>query len=240
VMMRGDGHPRLYRRLVEKHARVYRDHIGSLIVRREGDIASLRRHIHDLELEQYQWLDPELTKWRSDVEVLERKTVRVAQQRARDDELAALRTALDRAESDRVLNERRFNEERARMRAAAEEEQTRMRAGAEEERARMRAAAEHEIERMRAAAEEKRARMQAAADAALERARIQSDALRSERDQQARAFDSARARALELDASFHRARTEADDLRRSISWRITAPLRIVYRAMRRMTGRNGS
>ena len=218
VMMRGDGHARLYRRLVEKHVRVYRDHIAALIGRREDDIAGLRRHIHDLELERYQWLDPELAKWRSDVEVLERKAVRVAQQRARDDELTALRTALDRAESDRVMNERRFDEERARMQASAEEER----------------------KRLRAAAEEKGARMQAAADAALEQARAQSEALAIEYDQQARAFASARARALELDASFNRARAEADDLRRSISWRITEPLRMAYRAMRRMTGRNGS
>jgi len=218
IMMRGDGHARLYRRLVEKHVRVYRDHIAALIGRREDDIAGLRRHIHDLELERYQWLDPELAKWRSDVEVLERKAVRVAQQRARDDELTALRTALDRAESDRVMNERRFDEERARMQASAEEER----------------------KRLRAAAEEKGARMQAAADAALEQARAQSEALAIEYDQQARAFASARARALELDASFNRARAEADDLRRSISWRITEPLRMAYRAMRRMTGRNGS
>ena len=106
VMMRGEGHPRLYRRLVEKHTRVYRDHVGSLIVRREDDIASLRRHVHDLELERYQWLDPELAKWRSDVEALERKAARHARERARDDEFATLRAALDRSENERALNAR--------------------------------------------------------------------------------------------------------------------------------------
>jgi len=51
VMMRGEGHPRLYRRLAEKHPRIYGEHVRPLIVRREEDISNLRRHVHDLELE---------------------------------------------------------------------------------------------------------------------------------------------------------------------------------------------
>ena len=236
VMMRGDGHPGLYRRLVEKHARVYRDHVGPLLVRREEDIASLRRHLHDLELERYQWLDPELAKCRSDVEVLERKAARVARARASDDEFSALRTALDRSESERALNERRFEEERARMRAAAEQDLARMRAAAEQDLARVQRAADEDRAQMQAAAEMARA----TAAAALQGVRADADELRSARDTQARAFDTARARALELDAAFNRARAETDDLRRSLSWRITGPLRMVYTALRRVIGRNGS
>ena len=64
----------------------------------------LGRDGHDLELERYQWLDPELAKWRSDVEALERKAARHARERARDDEFATLRAALDRSENERALN----------------------------------------------------------------------------------------------------------------------------------------
>jgi len=247
VMMRGDGHPRLYRRLAEKHARIYADHIGALLVRREEDMANLQRHVHDLELERYSWLDPEIAKWRSDVEVLERKVARVAGERARDEELAALRTALDRSESERTADSQRFAAEQTRMRAEAAEELLRIRTAAEADRTQLLTTAEAELVRLRTAADEERAHLQAAAEsarvsaeAALARTRAEADEMRGDRDRHARALQEARKRALELDASFNRARGEAEDLRSSISWRITAPLRAVYRGLRRLTGRTGS
>jgi glycosyltransferase involved in cell wall biosynthesis len=269
AMMRGDGHPRLYRRLAEKHPRIFRDQVGPLIVRREDDIANLRRHIHDLELERYNWLDPELAKWRSDVAMLDRKAARVARDRARDEQLTALRTAVDRLESERALDAHRFEDERAAEarrfdderaaearrfedeRAAEarrfEDERARMQAEAEEKVAQVRAASEADLAQVRATADDERAQMRAAAEdartksaAMFERARSETEIVRGERDRYARAFDAARARALELDASYNRARTNADDLRRSLSWRITAPLRAVYRGLRRIAGRNRS
>src|SRR5439155_9088370 len=125
VMMRGEGHPRLYRRLAEKHAQIYGEHVRPLIARREEDISNLRRHVHDLELEYYRWLNPELAKWRSDVDVLERKTARVARERAQEHERRALATALDQSENERKLGERRLQEEHARLRVAAQEERAR-------------------------------------------------------------------------------------------------------------------
>src|SRR5262249_36037183 len=94
-MMEGDGHPRLYRRLVEKHARAYEAHVGALVARREEDLTNLRRHTHDLALQHYRWLGPELTKWRSDVETLERKTARAARLRADEEERVRLQAALE-------------------------------------------------------------------------------------------------------------------------------------------------
>ena len=64
------------------------------------------------------------------------------------------------------------------------------------------------------------------------------DQERSERDHHARAFAAARERVLELDASLNRTRGEVDELRHSMSWRITAPLRTLYDGVRRVVGRN--
>ncbi len=70
VMLQGEGHPSLYRRLIEKHRDTYEQHLGPLVVRREQDISSLRRHIHDLELEHHRWLSPEVEKLRDDARLL--------------------------------------------------------------------------------------------------------------------------------------------------------------------------
>ena len=124
LMMRGDGHPRLYRRLVEKHPRIYREHLPALLLRREEDISNLRRHTHDMELEEYRWLGPELAKWRDDVAMLERKAERVERDRQREQDRANLEAALQRAESDRREMADRLAEERAaRARAEAERDQ---------------------------------------------------------------------------------------------------------------------
>ena len=90
VMMKAVGHPRLYRYLVEKHATSYATHIGALVTRREEDMSNLRLHTHDLELEHYRWLDPEQTKWRDDVAMLEQKVARAESERQTHAELDRL------------------------------------------------------------------------------------------------------------------------------------------------------
>lgn len=66
-MMEGDRHPRLYRRLVEKHAESYRAHLTALLVRRERDLSHLRRHIDALEIDYERELEPQLREVRDDV-----------------------------------------------------------------------------------------------------------------------------------------------------------------------------
>jgi glycosyltransferase involved in cell wall biosynthesis len=97
LMMEGDGHPRLYRRLAEKHAASYSAHARTLIGRRENDIAVLRRNVHDLDLEYYRWLGPEVTKRRDDAAVLGRKKAQHAAAAELDrlrNEVGALRTSM--------------------------------------------------------------------------------------------------------------------------------------------------
>lgn len=73
VMMEGDRHPQLFRRLVEKHTESYRTHLGALLTRRERDMSQLRKELHALEIDHYRELAPELTKRRDDLSMLERK-----------------------------------------------------------------------------------------------------------------------------------------------------------------------
>jgi glycosyltransferase involved in cell wall biosynthesis len=288
TMMRGEGHPRLYQRLAAKHSRIYGDHVAALVVRREEDISNLRRHIHDLELEQYGWLGPELAKWRDDVETLERKAADAARRQAGEAAQERAQAALEQAERRFEDAERRFEQEQARAQAALEEserrfeqEQARAQAALEEserrfeqEQARAQAALdeserrlEQEHVRLQAALEDSEQRLQEQArlqtelqnarvagdeerrraDAVTERARAdeeesraEHERLRVERDGHERAFTAAHARALELDASFNRAHAEVEALRRSFSWRITAPIRALYRLVRRPPGSNRS
>ena len=93
---------------------------------------------------------------------------------------------------------------------------------------------ESRAERERSRAEEERLR------AEREQLRAEQERLRAQRDSQAQAFAAARDVALERDASFNRVRAEVEDLKRSYSWRLMAPLRALYGAMRRTIGRNGS
>jgi len=94
VMVRGDGHPRLYRRIVEKHATTFAGHVGPLMLRRERDLAALRRHAHDLGLEYDSRLAPALASRRDDVAVLEKKAARLAQETAEEEARARERAAL--------------------------------------------------------------------------------------------------------------------------------------------------
>jgi glycosyltransferase involved in cell wall biosynthesis len=73
VMMEGNTHPRIYRYLAEKHQDSFRQHLASLLLRRERDISAVQHHIQDLELQRYRWLEPEIGKYGDDVAQLERK-----------------------------------------------------------------------------------------------------------------------------------------------------------------------
>jgi glycosyltransferase involved in cell wall biosynthesis len=72
VMMQGGTHPALYRRLAAKHAEAYRLHLEPLLVRREREEAHLRGQIHDLELDDYLLVTPQLTSARDDLRDAER------------------------------------------------------------------------------------------------------------------------------------------------------------------------
>jgi len=90
VMMQGDTHPALYRRLASKHAASYRAHLEPLLVRREREEAHLQGEIHDLEVGAYLLVRPELTSARDDLRDVERwrqaGEVRAAQVREAADE----------------------------------------------------------------------------------------------------------------------------------------------------------
>jgi glycosyltransferase involved in cell wall biosynthesis len=206
LMSQADGHARLYRRLVQKHAETYKHHLVSLVIRREEDLSNLIRHTHDLDLEYGRWLAPELAKWRDDVAAIERKIARQPEAEMREaharlnEERNRLREALDQSEAERRLSEENFAEERAGLRT--------------------------EIDRHTVALEMARTRADQL-DATLAQAREDREAL-------ARQFETARVRAFQLDAAANQAQREAQELRGSISWKITTPLRALYGGVRRI------
>ena len=79
-MMHRGRFPHLYRKLVQKHAEIYRRCLPSLLGEVEKESGALQAHIHQLQAERYEWLGPSLLSLRDDVAVLEAK---VAQQRER-------------------------------------------------------------------------------------------------------------------------------------------------------------
>jgi glycosyltransferase involved in cell wall biosynthesis len=92
IMLRDEGHPALYERLVAKHAAAYASHLAALILRRERGIVDLRRHCYDLILEYNVELQPALAKLRDDVAALEatvEQSQRAAATRGLEDQLAA-------------------------------------------------------------------------------------------------------------------------------------------------------
>jgi hypothetical protein len=155
-MMQDDGHSRLYRFLVEKHANAYRAHLSDLLSRRARDAATLQHHITDLTLEYHDWIGPELAKRGDDLTMAERRVLRHTRAREIEEERVRLCAELDLA-----------------MRSVA------------------------------AATDEANAQREAA-----KRARVEMDC----------------------------ARTEADGLRRSLSWRAMAPFRAVLDGIYRLTG----
>jgi hypothetical protein len=173
VMMQGDTHPALYRRLASKHAASYRAHLEPLLIRREREEAHLRGQIHDLELDEYLLVRPQLTSARDDLRDAERW------QRAAEDAAARAREAVER---DAAL-----------------------------------AAAEHR-------AAERDTALALAERLAMEQAATQ------------RAHDDAESRYRAAEAVAHRSMDEVALLRRSWSWRLTAPLRAALDLVRPSKG----
>jgi glycosyltransferase involved in cell wall biosynthesis len=171
VMMQGDTHPALYRRLVAKHAGAYRAHLEPLLVRREREEAHLRGQIHDLELDDYLVVTPELTSARDDLRDAER-----------------WRQAQDAAAAHRAL-ENAVQEARVERDAAL-------------------AAAEHMT-------------------AERDEARASAERLAAEEAATRKSLDDAESRYRTAEAVAHQAMDEVAALRRSWSWRLTAPLRSV-------------
>jgi glycosyltransferase involved in cell wall biosynthesis len=86
--------PGLYRRLATKHAASYRAYLEPLLIRREREEAHLKGQIHDLQLDDYLLVTPQLTSARDDVRSAERW-------RQAEDEAAERETALATAERRR-------------------------------------------------------------------------------------------------------------------------------------------
>ena len=101
VMMQGDTHPGLYRRLVAKHAASYRSHLAPLLVRREREEVHLKGQIHDLELDDYLVVTPGLSSARDDLRDIERWRAVEDDALARERDEAAAHEA--RVERDAVL-----------------------------------------------------------------------------------------------------------------------------------------
>ncbi len=101
VMMQGDTHPGLYRRLVAKHAASYRSHLAPLLVRREREEVHLKGQIHDLELDDYLVVTPGLSSARDDLRDIERWRAAEDDALARERDEAAAHEA--RVERDAVL-----------------------------------------------------------------------------------------------------------------------------------------
>lgn len=119
VMMQGDTHPGLYRRLVAKHAASYRAHLSPLLVRREREEAHLKEQIHDLELDDYLVVAPQISSVRDDLRDIERwrateddALARDRQARARDEAHATLEAAHATLEAARATLEAAAHEAR--------------------------------------------------------------------------------------------------------------------------------
>lgn len=166
VMMDGDNHPRLYHRLVTKHAASYRAHLEPLLVRREREEAHLKGQIHDLALDDYLVVTPQLTSARDDLRSAERW------RQGEDDAVARIRDAAVR-EAARVALEAAAQEARSDRDAAL-------------------ATAEHVV-----------------AEQAVLRRRL----------------DEAESSYRAAEKVAHQAMDEVAALRRSLSWRLTSPLR---------------
>jgi glycosyltransferase involved in cell wall biosynthesis len=173
-MMVGENHACLYRSLARKHEAVFADHIHALLLRREKDLAQMRRETHDL-LTGRAWLQSELSWW------VDETTCRQSEVDA-EAAMEADREAHDAEHEDRV-NER---------------------------------AARNELEIHR---------LQKLVD-------TQTADLSFRQEQLTQAI----ARAYELDARAHRAEEQLDTLRRSTSWRLTAPLRFFAGLLRALVG----
>jgi glycosyltransferase involved in cell wall biosynthesis len=193
-MMADGSYLGFFRSQFQRYAADYRRHVVELTVAREVRDWELRRAIHDLEAEHREWLEPDVRRWREQVQ--------------------ALRTKVDRVEQ----RARPAREARARL------EQLEAARAADAETARVR------IERLEA---------ERAADA--ETARVRIERLEAERAADA---ETARARMEHLETQRRGAEAQMANLaaevaafRRSVSWRLTAPVRVLGALLLRLRGR---
>jgi hypothetical protein len=233
LMLEGKGHPALYRQLVEKHPQSYRQHLPQLLSRRDQDVAHLNRQIEDLEFEQPLWLHPEVARYRDDVALLEHRVARAEHSRAVSTELARLAHALQ--DTERTLSDAKsglVSAEAGRLEAFEALERT---AGDRDRLAAEAAKLERHVTKALEALE------QTAGDRdrlAVEVAKLERQVTTQSTDIEAGRCNLAIAvdRAHDLDARAHAAETALGDVRGSVSWRATAPLRALYRVCRRLLG----
>ena len=91
VKFAGGGLPRLYGRLVDKHAEAFRPYLQALAIRREVDTAGNRALADDLEARLELEVLPALARARDDLMVAERQRSQWVQQQQRQAEAALLR-----------------------------------------------------------------------------------------------------------------------------------------------------
>jgi hypothetical protein len=127
VMMQGDTHPALYRRLASKHAASYRAHLEPLLVRREREEAHLQGEIHDLEVGAYLLVRPELTSARDDLRDVERWRQGRDEAAARAREAAEKDAALAAADAVLAAAEARFQATETALRREAVDAEARYR-----------------------------------------------------------------------------------------------------------------
>jgi glycosyltransferase involved in cell wall biosynthesis len=211
VMLAGDTHPQLYRRLAEKHQETFRRHLPDLLLRRERDLAHLSRQNLDLELEQTRWLAPELAKQRDDVMVLERRVERRRRWQSMAGDVARLQGTLADAEARHHVARQEAEHTIAGLRGsiAAIESVLAQTASALAETDAKRRAAEHAVEETQAVVQNRSG-----------------------------ALDVAVRRAYELDARVHRAEAALAGVQSSWSWRLTTPLRAIARLFGRSERRD--
>jgi glycosyltransferase involved in cell wall biosynthesis len=246
VMMQGDTHVGLYRRLIEKHRASFETHLVELLLRREIDWVTVLGEAYDLELDCDTALGPEIERLRDALRMAQHKQERLEWRRDAGTELA--RRAQTIADRDAEI---------ARLQAAA--------AGREAERSRLQQEiAEHEAElgRLQQVSAAQEAELgslhEVTAEQQAELGRLQQRIVETEsettrqreaiarqtveierRGQAIAERDShlhhlaARATQLEAELSLDREgiaglKYEIHALRSSLSWRLTRPLRSVY------------
>lgn len=111
LMMNGNTHAHLFRKLVDKHRESYRRFLPELLAEKDTGMAGLLREIYDLELEHEAKLAPALRRASEEIAALE-----MAAERVRPHDAQEVDRALVVEERARIAEELdRINEERAHM-----------------------------------------------------------------------------------------------------------------------------
>jgi chromosome segregation ATPase len=96
-------HPALFAHILGRHAAIYAQHLGALLLRRHREIVDLERTALDLDHELGFVREPELAFWKVEVEARQAKHARL--RRLRDLERAQAETAALRAAVDSTQRE---------------------------------------------------------------------------------------------------------------------------------------